>query len=191
MSPRSGEIITKGATTMRAEALERVKLIFSLFDVDGNGNLEQNDFDLMTEHVIAAAPDADAVSTNNIKVAFRQFWTTVSTELDANHDGKVSFDEFTACVLSPERFDATIAQFAAALSALGDPDGDGLIERPLFVALMRAIGFGQANINALFDAFGADGADRITVAAWDHGIREFYAPDKGGVAVDKLVSASA
>jgi len=64
---------------------------------------------------------------------------------------------------------------------------DGLIERPLFVALMTAIGFELANINALFDAFEPTDSDRITVEAWDTGIKEYYRPDKAGIPGDYLV----
>jgi Ca2+-binding EF-hand superfamily protein len=109
------------------------------------------------------------------------------TELDSNRDGTVTFDEYAACVLSPERFNETISEFAESLAALGDPDGDGLIERPVFVALMTAIGFKPANIHALFDAFEPTDSDRVTVAVWVTGIKEYYGPDKAGIPGDHLV----
>ncbi|WNE95294.1 EF-hand domain-containing protein [Streptomyces luomodiensis] len=176
---------------MRTEATKRVAHVFSLFDANGNGVLEADDFDLMATNVTEAAPDADEAAKDAMRAAFRQYWTTLVTELDANGDGKISYEEFEACVLSPERFDATIGVFADALAALGDPDGDGLIERPAFVALMRAIGFHDANIEALFDAFGPSDADRIKVTTWVAGIKDYYAPDKGGIAGDLLVPGTA
>jgi Ca2+-binding EF-hand superfamily protein len=172
---------------MRPEAVDRIRLVFTLFDADGNGRLEPVDFELMAERVIAAAPDADAAATRTMLAAFRKYWTTLLTELDANHDGQISFAEYQACVLSPERFDDTIAEFAEALAALGDPDGDGLIERPIFIDLMTAIGFDLPNINALFDAFGPTPDDRVTVPVWVQAIKDYYAPDKAGIAGDQLV----
>ncbi|MFI5758185.1 EF-hand domain-containing protein [Streptomyces sp. NPDC051569] len=172
---------------MRTEAVNRVKLVFGLFDVDGNGYLEADDFDVMAERVIQAVPTAADAAKSAMLAAFRKYWTTLLVELDANHDGKVSFDEFTACVLAPERFDDAITDFAEALSALGDLDGEGLIERPVFVALMTAIGFQLANIHVLFDAFEPTDADRITRATWAHGIKEYYGPDKAGIPGDHLV----
>ncbi|MEU3185739.1 EF-hand domain-containing protein [Streptomyces sp. NPDC006923] len=172
---------------MRAEALNRVKLVFSLFDADGNQYLEPEDFELMAKRVIQAAPDADDAEKDAMLAAFRKYWTTLATELDANHDGRISFEEFAACVLTPERFDETVGDFAESLAALGDPDGDGFIERPLFVALMTAIGFELANIHALFDAFEPTDSDRITVETWAFGIKEYYRPDKAGVPGDQLV----
>lgn len=106
----------------------------------------------------------------------------------------ITVDEFRPFVLDPERFGPTIAEFAEfaeALAALGDPGGNGLIERPFFVSLTTAIGFQEANIRALFDAFGPDAEDRITVATWDAGIKNHYVPGMAGVPGDQLVAARA
>jgi len=174
---------------MREEATQRVALVFSLLDADGNGVLESDDFTLMSDRVIAAVPLADRKAKDAMRAAFEGYWATLLAELDANGDGKISFTEYSACVLSPERFDATITAFAEALGALGDPDGDGLIERPDFVAPMTAIGFGRANIDALFDAFGPTADDRITVRSWVEGIKDYYAPDKADTPGNHLVTA--
>ncbi|MDI5968799.1 EF-hand domain-containing protein [Streptomyces sp. SL13] len=172
---------------MRTEAVNRIKLIFALLDADGNGYLEPDDFELMASRVNEAAPGTGTASQRAMLAAFRRYWSTLAGELDADHDGRISFDEYAACVLAPERFNGAIGDFADALASLGDPDGDGLIERPLFVALMTAIGFQLANIHTLFDAFGPDASDRITVAVWAHGIKEYYSPDKAGIPGDHLV----
>ena len=65
--------------------------------------------------------------------------------------------------------------------------GDDLIERPVFVALMTAIGFDLPNINALFDAFEPDVHDRVAVPVWVEAIKEYYAPDKAGTVGNHLV----
>lgn len=172
---------------MRAEAVARVRLIFSLLDANGNGHLDADDFDLMSSRVNAAASGSDAAAKEAMRSAFQRYWTTLKTELDTDGDGLVSYDEYVRCVLSPERFEPTIGEFAQALSALGDPDGDGRVERPLFTDLMLAIGFSPANIDALFNAFGPDGDDRIPALTWYEGIKEYYAPDRAGIAGDHLV----
>ncbi|MFI0816196.1 EF-hand domain-containing protein [Streptomyces sp. NPDC021098] len=176
---------------MRTEATKRVALVFSLLDADGNGVLEAQDFELMAGRVVEAAPGADEAARDAMRAAFRQYWTTLRREADANGDGEITFEEYSACVLSPERFDATIHAFAETLAALGDPEGDGAVERPAFVALMTAIGFEHANIDALFDAFGPSEADRIPVATWVDGIKDYYAPGKAGIPGDHLVAGTA
>lgn len=176
---------------MRTEAAERAELVFSLFDANGNGVLDPDDFDLMTRRVLKAAVASDDGAREAIRAAFGRYWTTLATELDADGDGVITVDEFRPFVLDPDRFGPTVAEFAEALAALGDPDGDGLIERPLFVSLMKAIGFEEANIHALFDAFGPNAEDRITVATWTTGIKEYYAPDMAGIPGDRLVAVPA
>ncbi|MFF5106469.1 EF-hand domain-containing protein [Streptomyces sp. NPDC000134] len=176
---------------MRDEAAKRVELVFSLFDANGNGVIDSDDFDLMTGRVLEAADASDDAAKAAIRAAFRRYWTTLATELDADGNGVITVDEFRPFVLDPERFGPTIAEFAEALSALGDPDGDSLIERPLFVSLMTAIGFEEANVHALFDAFGPDAEDRITVATWAAGIKDYYMPDLAGIPGDQLVASRA
>lgn len=175
---------------MRAEASDRVRLIFTLLDANGNGVLEADDFDLMASRVVEAAARSDDAAKDAMTAAFQRYWTTLVTELDTDGDGLISFDEYTACVLSPERFDDTISDFAASLAALGDPDGEGLVPRPLFLSLMTAIGFQPGNIEALFDAFDPDEADRVPVATWVTGIKDYYSPEKAGIPGDHLVGSA-
>ncbi|MBW4717173.1 EF-hand domain-containing protein [Saccharothrix obliqua] len=172
---------------MRDAAVERVSLVFSLFDANGTGRLDQEDFELMAGRVVAVADGSPEEDKQAVVAAFRGYWDVLLATLDADGDGEVTWAEFRACVLSPERFDATVAVFADALSRLGDPDGDGLVERPRFLALMRAIGFAEPNVHALFDALGPSAADLVEVDAWRQAIVEFYAPDKDGIAGDRLV----
>jgi Ca2+-binding EF-hand superfamily protein len=172
---------------VRTEAVNRVKLVFTLFDADGNGRLDADDFELMGRRVVDTATGSSESAKAAMLAAFRTYWTTLAAELDANGDGRVSYEEYQACVLAPERFDRAIGEFAEALGALGDPNGDGLVERPLFVALMDAIGFEHEAIHALFDAFHPDAFDQIPVPVWVEGIKDYYAPDKAGIPGDHLV----
>ncbi|MFC6093425.1 EF-hand domain-containing protein [Saccharothrix lopnurensis] len=175
---------------MQTEAQARIGLVFSLFDVNGNGRVEADDFEAMAGRVDAVATASDDAARARMTAAFRGYWETLATELDTDRDGSVTPDEFAACVLSPERFEDTVAEFAESLAALGDPDGDGRIERPLFIDLMTAIGFETANTNALFDAFGPSGADEVEVPTWVEAIKDYYRPDKAGISGDLLVGGT-
>ncbi|MEU0987410.1 EF-hand domain-containing protein [Streptomyces sp. NPDC005953] len=173
------------------EAIARAQLVFSLFDADGNGFLEPADFELMARRTVAALPAADDEPGQALFSAFQRYGDTLVAELDADGDGRISPEEFTAVVLDPQRFDAAVDEFARALAAMGDPDGDGFVTRPDFLALMTAIGFEQRNIGELFDVFGPVDGDRIPVSVWEEGIRDYYRPDKAGIAGDRLVPVAA
>ncbi|WP_442809579.1 EF-hand domain-containing protein [Streptomyces sp. SR27] len=173
------------------KANDRVQLVFSLFDADGNGVLEADDFELMGKRVIEAVPEAAGSARGRMLDAFRGYWETLVRELDADGDGRISAEEFTAIVLAPERFGATADAFADALAAMGDPDDDGFVERPHFTALMTAIGFQRPNIDALFDAFQPVDGDRIPVTTWADGIRDYYRPEKAGIPGDHLTAGAA
>lgn len=175
---------------MREEAIARVRLVFTLFDADGNGLIEADDFELMADRVVAAVPEADAGRREAMVTAFRTFWRTLAEELDSNDDGRVDYAEFQDIVLAPERFSAAVTEFAGALTAVADPDGDGMVDRATFVAVMNAIGFSTPNILALFDALKPAGAEHASVPAWTEAIKEYYRPDAAGIA-DHLVTAPA
>ncbi|RDG34795.1 EF-hand domain-containing protein [Streptomyces corynorhini] len=173
---------------MRTEAVNRVKLVFTLFDADGNGFLESDDFDLMSGRVAAAVPEAGEDRQQAMRAGFTRYWTTLLGELDANRDGRISYEEYQACVLNPERFDGAVDAFAAGFARLGDLDGSGTVTRPVFIGMMRGVGFDLANIHALFDAFEPDAADRVRVDIWEAEIKNYYAPGKGGIPADLLAA---
>ncbi|WP_231648429.1 EF-hand domain-containing protein [Saccharothrix sp. NRRL B-16348] len=172
-------------------ALSRVDLVFRLFDANASGAIEANDFEIMARRVVEAAPQSDAAAKEAMTAAFHRYWKTLAEELDDDRNGRINREEFEDSVLSPERFEATIDEFARSLARLGDPDGDGLIERHVFTALMSAIGFEQQNIDALFDALEPDPDDRIPVSTWVSSIQEFYRPDAAGIPGDRLVPSVA
>src|SRR5690606_5382467 len=86
---------------MRTEAAKRVELVFSLFDANGNGVVGSDDFDLMTQRVLEAAVASDDSAKEAIRAAFRRYWTTLATELDANGDGVITVEEIRPFVLDP------------------------------------------------------------------------------------------
>ncbi|MBD0675147.1 EF-hand domain-containing protein [Streptomyces sp. CBMA156] len=173
---------------MRDEAVRRAALIFKLFDANGNGVLDPQDFGLVADRVLVVATDSAQEDRQTFAGSMHQWWDVLAGALDADNDGLISPQEFEAFVLDPERFAPTADLFANALATLGDPDNDGLIERTRFLDLMIAWGFDAPNIHALFDAFEPDAADRITVTAWADGIRDYYTPGLAGIPGDRLVS---
>ncbi|BAJ31791.1 MULTISPECIES: EF-hand domain-containing protein [Kitasatospora] len=175
---------------MGHEAFQRAALVFTLFDTNGNGVIDEADFDLMTERLLLVAEDSPAADRQALADSLSGYWKVLSETLDTNGDGLINPQDFRGFVLNTELFGATAAVFAEALAVLGDPDGDGLIERPRFLDLMTAIGFETPNIHSLFDAFGPDAEDRITVRVWADGIRDYYSPEKSGIPGDHLVPDS-
>lgn len=171
-------------------ALSRVDLVFTLFDANGSGEIEAHDFEVMARRVVEAAPQSDAAAKAAMTAAFHRYWKTLAEHLDDNRNDRVDREEYEDIVLSPELFDSTIDEFARSLARLGDPDGDGLIERQVFTALMTAIGFERQNIDALFAALEPDQDDRISVSDWVISIKDFYRPDAAGIPGDRLVPSA-
>ncbi|MFJ4920708.1 EF-hand domain-containing protein [Streptomyces sp. NPDC088725] len=176
---------------MRTEALNRSTLVFNLFDANNNGYLDPDDFELMAKRVNQAVPQAEDAAKSAMLAGFRGYWAALVRELDTNRDGRISLAEYNACVLCPERFEGALTEFAESISALGDLDGDGFVSRPVFDAIMTAVGFRHANIHALFDALEPSDTDHIRRATWAEAIKEYYGPDKAGIPGDYLVEVPA
>ncbi|MFF2525050.1 EF-hand domain-containing protein [Streptomyces liangshanensis] len=174
---------------MRTEAVDRVRTVFALFDADGNGVIEADDFELMADRVLDVTPGAPDARRSAALSGFRAFWAALAGELDAHGDGRIDFEEFKAVVLAPERFDAAITEFAEALTEVADPDGDGLIGRADFVAVLTAIGFAAPNVESLFEGLEPTASDQVTTSAWAEAIRDYYRPDLAGIVGDRLVPA--
>ncbi|MDT0267316.1 EF-hand domain-containing protein [Streptomyces sp. DSM 44915] len=171
---------------MRDEAVNRARGIFTVLDADGNGVLEEADFHLLSSRLEAAAVHSTPAQREAVRVSLRDWWTALVAGLDQDGDGRVDFEEYRGGVLSPQRFGATVAAFARALAALGDPEGDGTVTRERFTALMTAIGFAPDRVAAVFDAFGPSADDRIEATAWQAGVLDYFDPAKTDIPGDHL-----
>ncbi|MYR04214.1 calcium-binding protein, partial [Streptomyces sp. SID6139] len=56
------------------EANNRVELVFSLFDANGNGVLDPGDFELMGRRVVEAVPEAEDGAKHRMLKAFQGYW---------------------------------------------------------------------------------------------------------------------
>ncbi|SOD62840.1 EF hand [Streptomyces zhaozhouensis] len=172
----------------RDEASDRARVVFTILDGDRNGVLERSDFELMAERVETAAWRSAPAQREALRAGMRRWWEGLVTRLDSDGDGRIDFEEYRGTVLSPGPFADTVASFAHALAALGDPEGVGTVARGVFVELMTAVGFPADRVTAVFDAFGPSADDRVPVAVWEAGVRDFFSPDKAGIAGDHLVA---
>src|SRR5690606_41881961 len=77
-SARDRRVADGQVMDMRTEAAKRVELVFSLFDGNGSGAGDSDDFDLMTERVLEAAVASDDSAKEAIRAAFRRYWTALA-----------------------------------------------------------------------------------------------------------------
>jgi Ca2+-binding EF-hand superfamily protein len=122
---------------------------FELFDVSGDGYIQQDDCSALAERLITTfAGPGDAIKAKTVRDSYQQFWEGVSALADTDHDGRISREEYVAAMAAvaggpPETFDEVIQPLQVAVFALCDTDGDGRIDAGEFQAMHTALGTGD------------------------------------------------
>jgi Ca2+-binding EF-hand superfamily protein len=175
---------------MSVSAKARLKARFDLLDVNGNGYIEENDFEDLARRLIDAfgepktSPKAKAVLKSHVG-----YWRGLVETLDLNRDGRVSEEEFLQGVHGAAEFDHHVHGYMTSMAALADRDDDGFAERADFVTSLRVIGFAPDRIDAVFDALDPSGTGRVRTSAWVEMVKDFYVTEQPSGAAALLVAA--
>jgi len=89
---------------------EKLELAFKVYDIDGNGFIEPHELRKLAESIskfadMSAASSAAARSSNpEERVSF------LMNLMDADKDGKISFEEFKECIMKDEQIKTSISR---------------------------------------------------------------------------------
>lgn len=139
--------------------------IFAMLDVDGNGVITRGEY-LDRVDRVAAAMGREA--RHPTVAASRAAHEAVFADMDADHDGRVSFEEYRAWV----GHDAFERSCRRALGSLFDI-ADGGVDREEFIRLRTAAGNAAADAGAAFDGLDTDRDGLIDRDIYLEGIRAF------------------
>jgi Ca2+-binding EF-hand superfamily protein len=154
--------------------LDRIKAAFDALDINANGYLEADDFDRLGHRIIEALGVAESSpKAKALHAGCQGYWQGLVATLDRDGDGKLTCAEYTR-FHAPAEFEDGVRPYAEALTAICDRDDDGFVEHGDFVRGMRAVGFPEANIEALFRALDPGGTGHVSVGEWQVAIEEFF-----------------
>ncbi|MFE1770699.1 EF-hand domain-containing protein [Streptomyces sp. NPDC059008] len=162
--------MSRTTVTPATAARERV---FAMMDADGDQVITRHDYLSRIDRTVLATGRAE---DDPLVVAARTEGIKAWSAMDANDDGKLTFDEYNAWV-GADKFD-NICRFAlGALFDLTDADSDGALDKAEFMALRTALNNSAGNAAAAFDALDADGDGRISRDAYLASIRAYIVGD--------------
>lgn len=134
------------------------RLVFAMLDADGDGTVSREEYMARTRNVaLAMGLEEDDQLVITARTLGERAWAS----MDADRDGKMTFDEYTAWA-GAEAFDTVCAPVLGALFDLADADQDGALDLCEFTALRTALNNSATNAEAAFAALDTNGDGRIS-----------------------------
>lgn len=134
------------------------RLVFAMLDADGDGAVSKEEYMARTRNVaLAMGLKEDDQRVITARTLGERAWAS----MDADRDGKMTFDEYTAWA-GAEAFDTVCAPVLGALFDLADADQDGALDLSEFTALRTALNNPATNAEAAFAALDTNGDGRIS-----------------------------
>ncbi|GHI39956.1 EF-hand domain-containing protein [Streptomyces violascens] len=147
--------------------------VFAMMDADGDQVVTRHDYLSRIDRTVLATERAE---DDPLVITARAEGIKAWTAMDANNDGKLTFDEYNAWV-GADKFD-NICRFAlGALFDLADADKDGALDKAEFTTLRTALNNAPSNAAAAFDALDADGDGLVGRDTYLASIRAYIVGD--------------
>ncbi|UQW99349.1 EF-hand domain-containing protein [Streptomyces sp. RerS4] len=143
--------------------------IFDMLDVDGDGVISQSEYLARVDRVASAMGRGAA---DPVVDAARNAHEVVWQDMDGDHDGRVSFEEYRRWA-GHETFDRSCRPALGSLFDIADFDGDGRLDRDEFTRLRVAAGNVGTDADAAFDGLDVDRDGFVDRDAYLAGIRDF------------------
>ena len=145
---------------------------FSMFDVDGDGYLTRDDYDVFALRLAQAFGEPPgSAATRSVRHGYRALWQAVATRSDTDADGRVSPAEFRSWLATG--FDREVGPLADAVLALADSDHDGRLDATEFAALLHACDLSAERVTAVFDAVDRDHDGSVSTREIRATVRDF------------------
>jgi Ca2+-binding EF-hand superfamily protein len=142
---------------------KKLQLRFALLDTDGDGQITQQDYELLTLRLCAAFGHLPgSPGYERVRNAYLTLWERMRTRMDHDGSGVVTLPQFLescekAIIERRDGFQRNLADLADLLFDLVDADENGVIDLAEFTTWMHSYGVGPRDTVDAFDLLDTDG----------------------------------
>jgi len=149
--------------------------MFDLYDVNRDGYIEAADYARVGEGFATGTGCAPgSADFEKLRATYLGFWEQLRQAADADHDGKVTREEFMASYETLLAMRETIAGVSQAILQMTDRDGDGKISHAEFAANLQAYGVDAPAAAEAFRHLDRDGDGFIDTDELLQNVDEFF-----------------
>lgn len=158
----------------------KLSLRFRLLDRDGNGYLEESDYEELAHRLAAAfGRGLDTPPGSALRTAYLNLWRALRSRMDTDGDGRISEEEFQASIRESvvqrtDGFDRVIEPIAKAVLDVCDVDGDGALDESEVTRMLGAFGVPADEAAQAFARLDRDHNGRLTRQELTTAVQEFY-----------------
>ncbi|UTW64109.1 EF-hand domain-containing protein [bacterium SCSIO 12741] len=136
----------------------KLKRLFDCYDANGNGHLDMNDAVVITNRFSQEFGwDTGSFADRSFKGAFFKGWSRMFRQADANHDYRITWQEFQhyhqEASSDDSHFYRDLKPFLDDIFPFLDPDGDGLIHKSTYLSFYRAMCNSNLGEEEAFESF--------------------------------------
>jgi Ca2+-binding EF-hand superfamily protein len=152
---------------------------FEFLDTDEDGLVTRDDLLALGTRLLGRFGEPPtSPKARHLAEAFERFWQTLVSHLDADHDGRITPEEYRAGIdaayIDGPHFEQMFRPGIEAVAHLCDTDGDGRIGPAEFRLVHEAFGVEAPETEAAFRQLDTDGDGSLTVTEFVHAASDFY-----------------
>jgi Ca2+-binding EF-hand superfamily protein len=159
---------------------KKLQLRFALLDTDGDGQLTQQDYELVSLRLCAAFGHLPgSAGYERVRGAYLTLWERLRARMDRGGAGVITLPQFLescekAIVERRDGFERNIAGLVELLFDLVDADANGTIDLPEFTAWLHSYGVGPRDTVDAFDLLDTDEDGAVSKADMTYAAEQFY-----------------
>ncbi|MFE3558854.1 EF-hand domain-containing protein [Streptomyces sp. NPDC059193] len=148
---------------MVATAIEnKAKKIFRNFDIDQDGAITRDDFDMMAKRLTdALGVQASSAQGRGVADSYAKVWEELQRQADTDRDGRVTVQEYAA-VFATRDFVKVLDQASDAEFKAADTDGDDVLSQQELKHMLAAYGVPSAEMDKAVKALDRDGDGQVS-----------------------------